>query len=142
MELISERFKKIESHQEGSKKRKIESHQEGSKKRKIDVSNNIRQMVREQAPRAILPQYNERRVYKMVSLQPFTRAYVDAREKDIVIERGNQEQIYEVLDLRYLVPDDIVAISKLNVAYLPQDEFEAKDYMNIIKKLANKQEGY
>ncbi|KAI3733008.1 hypothetical protein L1987_64222 [Smallanthus sonchifolius] len=69
-----------------------------------------RQRVRQQAPRDILPQYNERRVHNTLSLQPFTRAYVDSVNKELV-------------------------------AYKSKDEFEAKDFISIIKKLANQSKG-
>ncbi|KAI3816663.1 hypothetical protein L1987_16366 [Smallanthus sonchifolius] len=64
-----------------------------------------------------------------VSLQPFTWTYYDTNDKDLVIDRGDKEHIrvYEVLDLRYLAPADIIAKSEMKVACRPIDEYEAKE---------------
>ncbi|KAI3826699.1 hypothetical protein L1987_00751 [Smallanthus sonchifolius] len=77
-----------------------------------------RQRVRDQAPRAILPQ-------------------------DLVVERSILEpiRIYEVAQLRCLVNEDIFAIESMSISYKPKHESEAKYYIMIIKKLANVRRG-
>ncbi|KAI3825435.1 hypothetical protein L1987_06922 [Smallanthus sonchifolius] len=104
---------------------------------------NTREGVREQAPRAILPQYNERCVNNTMSLQPFTIAFVDPEFGDLVIERGNLEPIrlYEIAQLRCLVNEDIFALDSMNVSCKQNNEYEANYYLMVIKKLANFRRG-
>ncbi|KAI3826995.1 hypothetical protein L1987_01056 [Smallanthus sonchifolius] len=84
-----------------------------------------RKPVRNKAPTAILPQYNEEYSKNSESLQPFTRACVDDMDEPVVERGDNMEplRMYEMAQMRTLIQEDIFALTALEIAHRLQDEF-------------------
>ncbi|KAI3826884.1 hypothetical protein L1987_00944 [Smallanthus sonchifolius] len=99
-----------------------------------------RERVRNQAPTVVLPRYNERNSHNSVLLQPFIKAYVDPESTELVVERGaNLEpmRMYELVQMKCLTDEDILALAFMNIHCKPKFEGGAKEYMTLIKKLEN-----
>ncbi|KAI3773810.1 hypothetical protein L1987_48345 [Smallanthus sonchifolius] len=99
-----------------------------------------KEKMRSRAPATVLPRYNEGYSHNTESLQPFTRAYVDSENDELVVERGaNFEplRMYELAQIRCLAAEDIITLASMNIHYKPKFEDSTRDYMNHIRKLAN-----
>ncbi|KAI3783354.1 hypothetical protein L1987_42433 [Smallanthus sonchifolius] len=97
-----------------------------------------RKTIRSKAPTTVLPQYNEEYTKNSVSLQPFTRAYVDDMAKLVVEGRDNMEplRMYELSQIRTLTNEGIFALAAMEIAYKNKDEFYARDFANLLTKVS------
>ncbi|KAI3827618.1 hypothetical protein L1987_01697 [Smallanthus sonchifolius] len=102
-----------------------------------------RKIVRNKAPTAVLPQYNEEYTNNFESLQPCTKAYVnDAHE--LVVERGENLKplyMYELAQIRILTNGDIFALAAMRIAFKPKHEFDARDFANLLTKVSMDRRG-
>ncbi|KAI3816662.1 hypothetical protein L1987_16365 [Smallanthus sonchifolius] len=75
-------------------------------------------------------------IFAKTSLKRYAYSHVDSHAKQRMHKR-----VYDVLDLRYLVPAESIAKSEMKVACHPRDEYEAKHGISIIMKLGNMAKG-
>ncbi|KAI3776320.1 hypothetical protein L1987_46096 [Smallanthus sonchifolius] len=98
-----------------------------------------RKVVRSRAPAAVLPQYNDEYTHNKVSLQPFTRSYVDSEIDELVVERGEHLEalrIYELAQIRCLTLEEIIVLASINIQCKSGLEDSTRDFLNLLTKLS------
>ncbi|KAI3814176.1 hypothetical protein L1987_18924 [Smallanthus sonchifolius] len=71
---------------------------------------------------------------------PFINSYVDYENDELVVESGaNLEalRMYEMAQMKCLIAEAILALAYMNIHCKPGFEAFARDFLNLLSKLAN-----